>query len=117
MITFYCSSLEKKISNLHTQRYVIIHGCTLDLGLTMSMHKTRVCKAVNYYLHCKQNIRNCKLLVHRTYPCYDCDNALLYGARQVDRVQRQAADPCTYPVISYLASYLQAANHLIFPTY
>ena len=23
MITFYCSSLEKKISNLHTQRYVI----------------------------------------------------------------------------------------------
>ena len=78
-------------------------GCTLDVGLNMTMHPTRVCKSANYYLHCIRKIHNClsldicKFLVHTLVTVrMDYGNALLCGARdgvirKLERVQRQAA--------------------------
>ena len=78
-------------------------GCILNSKLNMSQHVSRVCKSVNYYLHCIRKIRNfismdaCRLLVHTLLMVrLDYCNALLCGAREVvirqlEQLQRQAA--------------------------
>ena len=77
--------------------------CTLDVGLIMSMHATRICKSANYYLHCIRKIHNflsldiCRLLAHTLVTVrLDYGNGLICGAmdgviRQRERVQKQAA--------------------------
>ncbi len=100
----YCAE-EYKIggATIESKSCVTSLGCTLDSGLTMASHASRISKSANYYLYCIRKIRNCltldmcKLLVHTLVIArLDYGNALLYGAtddvlRQLERVQRQAA--------------------------
>ena len=78
-------------SVINSRSAAISLGCILDSKLNMSQHVSRVCKSVNYYLHCIRKIRNfismdvCKLLVHTLLVVIvrlDYCNSLLCGARE-----------------------------------